>query len=100
MKTVTSIVYTSGLVFDPRRPKYNPNPEFIKINILTKFHEDWMKTVTSTVYTNKLLTDTRTHARTTQHRTSHGHISSPCHFLSYDNHLVDGPTDRPTDRPT
>ncbi|KAH3709335.1 hypothetical protein DPMN_068797 [Dreissena polymorpha] len=27
-----------------------------KINILTKFHKDWMKTVTSTVYTNKLLT--------------------------------------------
>ncbi|KAH3833827.1 hypothetical protein DPMN_107143, partial [Dreissena polymorpha] len=26
------------------------------INILTKFHKDWMKTVTSTVYTNKLLT--------------------------------------------
>ncbi|KAH3848976.1 hypothetical protein DPMN_091361 [Dreissena polymorpha] len=25
------------------------------INILTKFHKDWMKTVTSTVYTNKLL---------------------------------------------
>ncbi|KAH3897742.1 hypothetical protein DPMN_021937 [Dreissena polymorpha] len=26
------------------------------INILTKFHKDWMKTVTSTVYTNKLFT--------------------------------------------
>ncbi|KAH3869800.1 hypothetical protein DPMN_032971 [Dreissena polymorpha] len=26
------------------------------INILTKFHKDWMKTVTSTVFTNKLLT--------------------------------------------
>ncbi|KAH3881645.1 hypothetical protein DPMN_005571 [Dreissena polymorpha] len=39
-------------------------PNFININILTKFHEDWMKTVTSTVYTNKLLTDTRTHTRT------------------------------------
>ncbi|KAH3786941.1 hypothetical protein DPMN_165059 [Dreissena polymorpha] len=32
-------------------------------NILTKFHKDWMKTVTSTVYTNKLLTDGRTHAQ-------------------------------------
>ncbi|KAH3844772.1 hypothetical protein DPMN_087034 [Dreissena polymorpha] len=45
------------------------------IYILTKFHKDWMKTVTSTVYTNKLLTDTRTHAhtntRTYGHRTSH-----------------------------
>ncbi|KAH3710473.1 hypothetical protein DPMN_069957 [Dreissena polymorpha] len=28
----------------------------IGINILTKFHKDWMKTVTSTVYINKLLT--------------------------------------------
>ncbi|KAH3771557.1 hypothetical protein DPMN_172881 [Dreissena polymorpha] len=65
MKTVTSIVYISDL-----------------INILTKFHKDWMKTVTSTVYTNKLLTDTRTHTRTHNGPgTSHGHISSPCHFL-------------------
>ncbi|KAH3826479.1 hypothetical protein DPMN_128385 [Dreissena polymorpha] len=62
MKTVTSIVYTSDL-----------------INILTKYHKDWMKTVTSTVYTNKLLTDTRTH---NGRRTSHGHISSPCHFVT------------------
>ncbi|KAH3847223.1 hypothetical protein DPMN_089541 [Dreissena polymorpha] len=31
------------------------------MNILTKFHKDWMKTETSTVYTNKLLTDGRTH---------------------------------------
>ncbi|KAH3876835.1 hypothetical protein DPMN_000685 [Dreissena polymorpha] len=61
MKTATSIVYTSDL-----------------INILTKFHKDWMKTVTSTVYTNKLLTDTRTYGR----GTSHGHISSPCHFVT------------------
>ncbi|KAH3895149.1 hypothetical protein DPMN_019309 [Dreissena polymorpha] len=36
-----------------------------RINILTKFHKDWMKTVTSTVYTNKLLTDARTQAHTT-----------------------------------
>ncbi|KAH3776942.1 hypothetical protein DPMN_178376 [Dreissena polymorpha] len=34
------------------------------MNILTKFHKDWMKTVTSTVYTNKLLTDGRTHTHT------------------------------------
>ncbi|KAH3776774.1 hypothetical protein DPMN_178206 [Dreissena polymorpha] len=25
------------------------NPDFIKINILTKFHKDWIKTVTSTI---------------------------------------------------
>ncbi|KAH3789990.1 hypothetical protein DPMN_168183 [Dreissena polymorpha] len=47
------------------------------INILTKFHKDWMKTVTSTVYTNKLLTDARTHTQRT-----HGNISSPCNFLT------------------
>ncbi|KAH3792046.1 hypothetical protein DPMN_145535 [Dreissena polymorpha] len=55
------------------------------INILNKFHKDWMKTVTSTVYKNTLLTATRTHAHTharthNGRRTSHGHISSPCHF--------------------
>ncbi|KAH3862508.1 hypothetical protein DPMN_025475 [Dreissena polymorpha] len=53
MKTVTSIVYTSDLI--------NILTKFHKdwmktINILTKFQKDWMKTVTSTVYTNKLLT--------------------------------------------
>ncbi|KAH3867693.1 hypothetical protein DPMN_030826 [Dreissena polymorpha] len=66
MKTVTSIVYTRFLLFD-------------QINILTKFHKDWMKTVISTVYTNKLLMDARTHNGC---QTSHGHISSPCHFVT------------------
>ncbi|KAH3838584.1 hypothetical protein DPMN_111992 [Dreissena polymorpha] len=56
MKTVTSIVYT-------------------RINILTKFYKYWMKTVTSTVYTNN---NTNTYGR----RTSHCHISSPCHFVT------------------
>ncbi|KAH3747509.1 hypothetical protein DPMN_181936 [Dreissena polymorpha] len=45
-----------------------------------------MKTVTSTVYTSKLLTDAHTHTRTQARiygrRTSHGHISSPCHFVT------------------
>ncbi|KAH3866216.1 hypothetical protein DPMN_029274 [Dreissena polymorpha] len=63
MKTVTSTVYTKKL---------------LTINILTKFHKDWMKTVTSTVFTNKLLKDARTNGR----RTSHGHITSPCHFMT------------------
>ncbi|KAH3774827.1 hypothetical protein DPMN_176220 [Dreissena polymorpha] len=35
------------------------------INILTKFHKDWMKTVTFTVYTNTLLTDAHSHAQRT-----------------------------------
>ncbi|KAH3816516.1 hypothetical protein DPMN_118032 [Dreissena polymorpha] len=39
------------------------------INILTKFHQDWMQTVTSTVYTNKLLTDGRTDTRRHAQRT-------------------------------
>ncbi|KAH3720203.1 hypothetical protein DPMN_063098 [Dreissena polymorpha] len=29
--------------------------DFIKTNILTKFHKDWMKTVTSIVYTSDLI---------------------------------------------
>ncbi|KAH3871452.1 hypothetical protein DPMN_034654 [Dreissena polymorpha] len=53
------------------------------INILTKFHKDWMKTVTSTVYTNKLLTDGRMHVQ----QTSHDHISSPCHFVTVESKL-------------
>ncbi|KAH3694662.1 hypothetical protein DPMN_082103, partial [Dreissena polymorpha] len=39
------------------------------INILTKFHQDWMQTVTSTVYTNKLLTDGGTDKRRHAQRT-------------------------------
>ncbi|KAH3775049.1 hypothetical protein DPMN_176445 [Dreissena polymorpha] len=35
------------------------------INILTKFHKDWMKTVTFTVYTNTLLTDAHSHVQRT-----------------------------------
>ncbi|KAH3855819.1 hypothetical protein DPMN_098389, partial [Dreissena polymorpha] len=40
------------------------------INILTKLHQDWMQTVTSTVYTNKLLTDGRTDTRRQAQRTA------------------------------
>ncbi|KAH3896002.1 hypothetical protein DPMN_020173 [Dreissena polymorpha] len=69
-------------------------PDFIKINILTKFHEDWMKyatsiiniltklhkdwmkTVTSTVWLHKQIVDRRRHTSThNARRTSHGHIS-------------------------
>ncbi|KAH3695573.1 hypothetical protein DPMN_083034 [Dreissena polymorpha] len=83
IKTVTSIVYTRFFI--------NILTKFHKdwmktatsiINILTKFHKDWMKTVNSTVYTSKLLTDAHTHARTYGRWTSHGHISSPCHFVT------------------
>ena len=30
---------------------FNSGLDFIKINILTKFHEDWIKTMPSSVYT-------------------------------------------------
>ncbi|KAH3893272.1 hypothetical protein DPMN_017418 [Dreissena polymorpha] len=86
MKTVTSTVYTNKLLTINILTKFHK--DWMKtatsiINILTKFHKDWMKTVTSTVYTNKLLTDARTHARTHNgRRTSHGHNSSPCHFMT------------------
>ncbi|KAH3703871.1 hypothetical protein DPMN_078921 [Dreissena polymorpha] len=85
MKTATSIVYTSDLIniLTKFHKDWMKTATSIIKNILTKFHKDWMKTVTSTVYTNKLLTDARTHARThNRRRTSHGHISSPCHFVT------------------
>ena len=46
-----SMIWPSDLVPDSRWPKYNPNPDFIKINILTTVHKYWMKTVTSIVNT-------------------------------------------------
>ena len=46
-----SMIWPCDLVFDPRWPIYNPNPDFIKIHILTEFHKDQMKNVTSIVYT-------------------------------------------------
>ncbi|KAH3830392.1 hypothetical protein DPMN_103635 [Dreissena polymorpha] len=52
--------------------------DFIKINILTKLHKDWMKTVTSTVYTNKMLTDTRKHIRMPDITRSHKLTMSLC----------------------
>ncbi|KAH3865287.1 hypothetical protein DPMN_028326 [Dreissena polymorpha] len=49
-----------------------------------------MKTVTSTDYTTKLLTDARTHARThNERRISHGHITSPCLFVTGQGGLLD-----------
>ncbi|KAH3891406.1 hypothetical protein DPMN_015506 [Dreissena polymorpha] len=76
MKTATCIVYTSDLIniLTKFHKDWMKTVTSTK-NILIKFHKDWMKTVTSTVYTCKLLTDARTHIWT-----SHGHISSPCHF--------------------
>ena len=40
----------SDLVFDPTWPIFYSGLYFIKMNILTKFHEDWIKTVPYRVY--------------------------------------------------
>ncbi|KAH3753697.1 hypothetical protein DPMN_188340 [Dreissena polymorpha] len=66
MKTVTSIVFTSDLIYILTKC----HKDWMKtINILSKFHKDWMKMVTSTVFKNKLLTDTRSDARIHAQRT-------------------------------
>ncbi|KAH3782633.1 hypothetical protein DPMN_160552 [Dreissena polymorpha] len=62
---------TDGRTYDGQRPVTKAHLSN-QINVLTKFHKDWMKTVTSTVYTNKLLTDTRTHTCRHSH-TDAGH---------------------------
>ena len=41
---------TSDLVFDPTGPIFDWGLAFIKINILPKFHDDWIKTVPSGMY--------------------------------------------------
>ena len=38
-------IWPSDLVFDPKWPIFNCGPAFIKINILTNFHDEWIKTV-------------------------------------------------------
>ena len=43
-------IWPSDLVFDPTWPIFNSGLYFIKMNILTKFHEDWIKTVPYRVY--------------------------------------------------
>ncbi|KAH3846664.1 hypothetical protein DPMN_088966 [Dreissena polymorpha] len=60
------------------------------INILTKFHKDWIKTVTSTVYTNKLMTDTRMHTQLTPDITrSHKNaLRDPVNFSRTDGQTV------------
>ena len=43
-------IWPSDLVFGSTWPIFNRGLAFIKINILTKFHEDWIKTEPSGVY--------------------------------------------------
>ena len=44
-------MYHGDLGFDPTQSNFKSGFYFIKINILTKFHEDWIKTLPSKVYT-------------------------------------------------
>ena len=36
------IIYACDLVFDPKWPSFELDLELIGLNILTKFHDDWM----------------------------------------------------------
>ncbi|KAH3792429.1 hypothetical protein DPMN_145925 [Dreissena polymorpha] len=72
-KTVTSTVYTNKL---------------LTINILTKFHKDWMKTACDLYCLHKQIVDGHTHTHTDA---GHGHISSPCHFVTGDHVHADQP---------
>ena len=43
-------IWPKALVFKPIWTIFYSALDFIKINILTKFHEDWIKTVPSGMY--------------------------------------------------
>ena len=55
-----SKIWPSDLVFDPTWPSFELGLDFIKTNILTKFHKDWIETVPARVYTSKSWRDGRT----------------------------------------
>ena len=42
--------WPNGLVFNLTWPIFNSGQDFIRTNILTKFHEDWIKILPSRVY--------------------------------------------------
>ena len=44
-------IWTGNIVFHPMWPSFISDKEFMKINILTQFHEDWIKTVPSREFT-------------------------------------------------
>ena len=44
-------IWPCDRVFEQTLQSYDPDQDFISINILTKFHELWIKTVPSRVYT-------------------------------------------------
>ena len=43
------LIWPSGLVFDSKRPSFEPDLEIIKTNILSKNCDDQLKNVTSSV---------------------------------------------------
>ncbi|KAH3813136.1 hypothetical protein DPMN_141586 [Dreissena polymorpha] len=49
----SDIYLPSDLVFDPARPSFELDREFIKTKLLTKFHVDRTRNVASRVFTNK-----------------------------------------------
>ena len=50
-------IWPSDLVFDPTWPIFKLVQDFIKTNILTKFHDYQTESVASTANTKKLMTD-------------------------------------------
>ena len=46
-----SMIWPTDLVFDPTRPIFEFDRDFIKANILTNFHDDWMHKVACFVFT-------------------------------------------------
>ncbi|KAH3862263.1 hypothetical protein DPMN_025229 [Dreissena polymorpha] len=49
----SSFFLPSDLVFDPARPNFELNQDFIGTKLLTKFHEDGTINVASRVFKNK-----------------------------------------------
>ena len=46
-----SMIWPTDLVFDPTWLIFKLDPDFIKANILTNFHDDWMHNVACIVFT-------------------------------------------------
>ena len=45
------MIWPTDLVFDPTRLIFKLDQDFIKANILTNFHDDWMHNVACIVFT-------------------------------------------------
>ena len=49
-RAYTFFLRTDLMIFSPDMTHFDSGIDFIKINILTKLHEDWIKTMPSRVY--------------------------------------------------